>query len=54
MSEEPKCTLCPKGWAWCVEDCDFVQNCEECEEPLAPIKKEEAFTGVSEEAEDQA
>ena len=30
-------SLCPKGWAWCVGDCDFGQDCDNCEEPLAPI-----------------
>ena len=23
--------LCPKGYAWCVGDCDFFDNCEDCD-----------------------
>jgi len=29
--------LCPQGWAWLIGDCDFGQNCGECQEPEAPI-----------------
>ncbi|GAH52425.1 unnamed protein product, partial [marine sediment metagenome] len=35
--------LCPKGWAWLIGDCDFTPDegdCNDCEEPLAPIMKE--------------
>lgn len=28
---KPSCKLCPRGYAWCVEDCDFGQDCENCE-----------------------
>ena len=33
-------SLCPKGWAWLVGDCDFAPDwggCEYCQEALAPI-----------------
>jgi len=32
--------LCPQGWAWLIGDCDFGQNCGECEEGEAPIYRE--------------
>jgi len=35
--------LCPKGWAWCIGDCDFRPdngNCDDCGESLAPCMKE--------------
>jgi len=40
---EPPDELCPKGWAWCVWDCDLrpgdgFGECWECREPDAPIK----------------
>ena len=34
-------SLCPKGWAWLVGDCDFSGDCEHCDEPMAPIKEAE-------------
>jgi len=39
MSKSFLCNLCPKGYAWCVEDCDFDGICAECKEPLAPLKR---------------
>lgn len=30
-------SLCPKGWAWMVGDCDFGGDCDNCQEPDAPI-----------------
>ena len=34
---EPQNKLCPQGWAWLIGDCDFGQNCGQCNEPEAPI-----------------
>ena len=31
--------LCPKGWAWCVGDCDFGQDCDHCTREKAPMMK---------------
>lgn len=31
-------SLCPKGYAWMVGDCDFGGFCDSCQEPDAPIK----------------
>lgn len=34
MPERPKSTLCPKGYAWCVEDCDIMErHCDTCDLP---------------------
>jgi len=35
-----ECKLCPKGWAWCIEDCDHrEEGCDSCPVPLSPIKR---------------
>jgi len=33
--------LCPKNYAWYIADCDFGQNCENCELEDAPINDKE-------------
>ena len=36
-------SLCPKGWAWLVGDCDEGVDCDDCRLAYAPIKAKEEF-----------
>ena len=43
--------LCPQGWAWLIGDCDFGQNCGDCQEPEAPIYANRRGSGNSQTSE---